>query len=136
MKKLHLLFIAGVAVIATASMGLAKDLTTTGLEEAFVDAVAACAPSSVSAGALGKATDPAVRRALRTALIIECADAAAGNTGNAALESCIQKDLKNRGYTDTQMAVLPECAQHDWPDPFTSLGNCVHLRSRAAAAQK
>jgi hypothetical protein len=135
-KKLHVFALSILMVFAVANLASARELTTTGLEEAFVDAVGKCGPSSVVAGALGKAGDPSVRRALRNALIIEAADAAAGNTTNKALESCIQKELKDRGYTDTQMAVLPECVRSDWPDPFTSLGQCVKNRARAAAAQK
>jgi hypothetical protein len=135
-KKLRILVISAIAVVVGASFALAASLTTTGLEEAFVDAIGSCSPSSAVAGALGKSGDPAVRRALRDALIIEGADAAAGNTSNKALEACIQKELKTRGYTDTQMAVLPECAKRDWPDPFTGLGSCVSLRARSAALQK
>ena len=110
----------------------AADLTSTaGLEEAFVDAVANCGPSSSSAGALGKTADPAVQIALRNAEIIEAADAAAGVPGSSkSLQECMQKSLTGRGYNKSQMTVLPECTKQDWPSPFTSLSQCVHARGK------
>jgi hypothetical protein len=110
----------------------AADLTSTfGLEEAFIDAVGNCGPSSSAAGAMGKNSDPAVQIALRNAEIIEAADAAAGVPGSSKpLQECMQKFLTGRGYNKSQMTVLPECTKQDWPSPFTSLGQCVHARGK------
>jgi hypothetical protein len=46
----------------------------------------------------------------------------------------MKKDLSARGYSDTDMAALPYCVKHDWPDPFTSLGTCVKSHSRLEGA--
>jgi hypothetical protein len=121
----------------TNSSALAADLTSTfGLEEAFIDAVGNCGPSSTAAGALGKTSDPAVQIALRNAEIIEAADAAAGVPGSSkALQDCMQKFLNGRGYNKSQMTVLPECTKQDWPSPFTSLGQCVHARGKMVFLQ-
>ena len=97
-----------------------KDLSTVGLEEAFIDAVGVCGPSSNVAGSLGKSTDPQVKIELRDALITEAADDAAGVAGaNQPHSDCLKKDLSARGYCETDMAALPYCVKHDWPDPFT-----------------
>ena len=126
MKRMGIALIAVGMMLTAVSIGYAKDLTTTGLEEAFIDAVGTCGPSSSVAGSLGKSTDPAVKVALRGALIIEAADDAAGVPGaNAAHSACMKKELSGRGYTANQEAALPYCAKHDWPDPFTNLGSCV-----------
>jgi len=125
----------GVLIAGLASIGFAKDLTSTGLEEAFIDAVGTCGPSSSVAGALGKSSDPSVRQALRNALIIEAADDAAA-PGGSTHPDCIQKDLTSRGYTQDQMAALPGCVRQDWPDPFTSLGSCVQSHGKIEATTK
>jgi hypothetical protein len=132
MRKITLGILSLAILFATANSSAAADLTSTfGLEEAFVDAVANCGPSSSAAGALGKTADPAVQQALRNAEIIEAADAAAGVPGSAkSLQDCMQKFLTGRGYNKSQMTVLPECAKQDWPSPFTSLGECVHDRGK------
>jgi hypothetical protein len=118
-------------LMTAVGVGFAKDLTTFGLEEAFIDAVGTCGPSSNIAGSLGKSTDPQVKIALRDALITEAADDAAGVAGaNQPHSDCMKKDLSTRGYTDNNMAALPYCVKHDWPDPFTSLGLCVKNHSQ------
>jgi hypothetical protein len=128
--------IAGIFMTA-ASVGFARDLSTEGLEEAFIDAVGTCGPSSAVAGSLGKSEDPQVRIELRDALITEAADDAAAVAGsNKAHSDCMKKDLSTRGYTDNDMAALPYCVKHDWPDPFTSLGQCVKSHSRLEGALK
>ncbi|HEY9157026.1 hypothetical protein [Candidatus Binatus sp.] len=131
MKRVAVALIATSMLMTAVSVGFAKDLTTTGLEEAFIDAVGTCGPSSSMAGALGKSEDPAVKIALRDALIAEAADDAAAVAGsNKAHSDCIRKDLTSRGYTDNDMAALPYCVKHDWPSPFDSLGVCVKSHSR------
>jgi hypothetical protein len=131
MKRMAIALVSSGLLMAAVSVGFAKDLTSAGLEEAFIDAVATCGPSSNIAGSLGKSTDPAVKIALRDALIVEAADDAAGVPGsNAAHSDCIRKDLSGRGYTAAQEAALPYCVKHDWPDPFTSLGTCVQSHGR------
>jgi hypothetical protein len=70
-------------------------------------------------------------------LITEAADDAAGVAGsNKAHSDCLKKDLTSRGYTENDMAALPYCVKHDWPDPFTSLGNCVKNHSRLEGVMK
>jgi len=139
MKRMVLGILSGVVLIGLAGVASAKDLTTAGLEEAFIDGVANCGPSSTVAGALGKSKDPGVQAALRNALIVEAADDAAG-VGSGAKEhsDCIQKELSSRGYTSQQMAALPYCVKNDWPSPFTSLGVCVatHAKLEAAVGKK
>ncbi len=118
-------------LLIVVSAGFAKDLSTVALEEVFIDSVGTCGPSSNIAGSLGKSEDPQVKIALRDALITEAADDAAAIAGsNKAHSDCIRKDLASRGYTDNDMAALPYCVKHDWPDPFTSLGVCVKNHSR------
>ncbi len=137
MKRIGLALIATGMLMAAASVGFAKDLSTAGLEEAFIDAVGTCGPSSNVAGSLGKSEDPQVKIALRNALITEAADDAAGVAGsNKAHSDCIRKDLTSRGYTDADMGALPYCVKHDWPDPFTSLGVCIKIHSRLEGAIK
>ena len=137
MKRLGVALIATSMVLSAVGMGFAKDLSTVGLEEAFIDSVGVCGPSSNVAGALGKSDDPQVKIALRNALITEAADDAAGVAGsNKAHSDCLKKDLSARGYSDTDMAALPYCVKHDWPDPFTSLGQCVKSHSRLEGAMK
>jgi len=63
--------------MAAVGVGFAKDLNTIGLEEAFIDSVGTCGPSSNVAGSLGKSEDPQVKIELRNALITEAADDAA-----------------------------------------------------------
>ena len=134
MKRVAIGFISAVFVLAAVSIGSAKDLSSTGLEEAFIDAVGACGPSSNIAGAIGKSADQAVQMALRRALFLEAADDAAGVAGkNAAHSECLQKDLSARGYTKAQMEALPDCVSQDWPGPLTSLGGCVQAKTRLAA---
>ena len=131
MKRIAVALIATSLLMITVSVGFAKDLSTIGLEEAFIDSVGTCGPSSNVAGSVGKSEDPQVKIALRDALITEAADDAAAIAGsNKPHSDCIRKDLTSRGYTDNDMAALPYCVKHDWPDPFTSLGVCVKNHSR------
>ena len=135
MKRIAVALITTSMLMTAVSAGFA--LTTTGIEEAFIDAVGTCGPSSSVAGSLGKSEDPQVKIALRNALITEAADDAAAVAGsNKAHSDCIRKDLSARGYTDADMAALPYCVKHDWPDPFTSLGVCVKSHSRLEGAMK
>jgi hypothetical protein len=135
MKRLSVALIATSMLMTAVGLGFAKDLTPVGLEEAFIDAVGTCGPSSNVAGSLGKSEDPQVKIELRDALITEAADDAAGVAGsNKAHSDCLKKDLSARGYSDTDMAALPYCVKHDWPDPFTSLGACVKSHSRLEGA--
>jgi hypothetical protein len=139
MKRLGLGILSGILLISLAGVGSAKDLTSAGLEEAFVDGVADCGPSSSMAGALGKSKDPGVQAALRNALIVEAADDAAGVGGGSKEHSdCIQKELTGRGYTAQQLTTLPYCVKNDWPTPFTSLGVCVqsHAKLEAGLSKK
>ena len=137
MKRLGVALIAGSMLLSAVSVGFAKDLSTVGLEEAFIDSVGVCGPSSNVAGSLGKSDDPQVKIALRNALITEAADDAAGVAGsNKAHSDCLKKDLSARGYSDNDMAALPYCVKHDWPDPFTNLGQCVKIHSRLEGALK
>jgi hypothetical protein len=137
MKRLGVALIAGSMLLSAVSVGFAKDLSTVGLEEAFIDSVGVCGPSSNVAGSLGKSDDPQVKIALRNALITEAADDAAGVAGsNKAHSDCLKKDLSARGYSDNDMAALPYCVKHDWPDPFTNLGQCVKSHSRLEGALK
>jgi hypothetical protein len=137
MKRIAVALIATSMLLTAAGVGFAKDLSTVGLEEAFIDSVGVCGPSSNVAGVLGKSTDPQVKIALRNALITEAADDAAGVAGaNQPHSDCLKKDLSARGYTDNEMASLPYCVKHDWPDPFTSLGICVKNHSRLEGALK
>src|SRR5208282_4285964 len=117
MKRFAVALIAASMLMTAASMGFAKDLGAVGIEEAFIDAVGTCGPSSNVAGSLGKSEAPAVRIALRDALIIEAADDAAAVPGSGKAHSdCIRKDLTSRGLSDNDMAALPYCVKHDWPD--------------------
>ncbi len=135
MKRFAVALIATGLLTSAVSVGFAKDLSTVALEEAFIDAVGTCGPSSNVAGSLGKSEDPQVKIALRNALITEAADDAAGVAGsNKAHSDCLKKDLSARGYSDTDMAALPYCVKHDWPDPFTSLGTCIQSHSRLEGA--
>jgi hypothetical protein len=136
MKRFAVALIAGILMTAVSAV-FAKDTSTEGLEEAFIDAVGACGPSSIVAGSLGKSEDPQVKIELRDALITEAADDAAGVAGsNKAHTECMKKDLAARGYSENDMAALPYCVKHDWPDPFTSLGQCVKSHSRLEGALK
>jgi hypothetical protein len=135
MKRFSVALIATSMLMTLVGLGFAKDLSTVGIEEGFIDAVGTCGPSSNVAGSLGKSTDPQVKIELRDALITEAADDAAGVAGaNQAHSDCMKKDLSARGYSDTDMAALPYCVKHDWPDPFTSLGTCVKSHSRLEGA--
>ncbi|HLX03910.1 MAG TPA: hypothetical protein VKR28_00185 [Candidatus Binatus sp.] len=135
MKRFSVALIATSMLMTLIGLGFAKDLSTVGIEEAFIDAVGTCGPSSNVAGSLGKSTDPQVKIELRDALITEAADDAAGVAGaNQVHSDCMKKDLSARGYSDTDMAALPYCVKHDWPDPFTSLGTCVKSHSRLEGA--
>jgi hypothetical protein len=137
MKRSAVALIAATLLMTAVSGAFAKDLSPVGMEEAFIDAVGACGPSSNIAGSLGKSEDPQVKIELRDALITEAADDAAGVAGsNKAHSDCLKKDLSARGYTDNDMAALPYCVKHDWPDPFTSLGTCVKSHSRLEGAMK
>jgi hypothetical protein len=137
MKRIGVALIATGMLLSAVGMGFAKDLSTVGIEEAFIDSVGVCGPSSNVAGSLGKSDDPQVKIALRDALITEAADDAAGVAGsNKAHSDCLKKDLSARGYSDNDMAALPYCVKHDWPDPFTSLGQCVKSHSRLEGALK
>src|SRR5579863_3863002 len=73
MKRITLTLIATSMLMAAPSVGSAKNLSMTGLEEAFIDAVGTCGPTSSFADTLGKSKDPQVRIALRDALIAEAA---------------------------------------------------------------
>lgn len=129
MKRFAVALITTSMLMSAASVGFA--LSTTGIEEAFVDAVGTCGPSSNVAGSLGKSEDPAVKIALRNALIIEAADDAAGVAGSSKAHSdCIRKDLTTRGMSSDEMNALPYCVKNDWPSPFTSLGVCVKNHSQ------
>ncbi len=131
MKRIALTLIATGMLLTAAAKGSAKDLSVTGLEEAFIDAVGTCGPSSNIAGTLGKSDDPQVKVALRDALVAEAADDAAGIPGaNQPHSECLRKDLTSRGYTGDELSALPYCVNYDWPDPFTSLGTCVERHSR------
>ena len=78
-----------------------------------------------------------MRIALRDALITEAADDAAAVPGSGKAHSdCLRKDLTARGLSENDMAALPYCVKHDWPDPFTSLGVCVKSHSRLEGALK
>ena len=135
MKRFAVALIATSMMMAGVGLGSAKDLSPIGLEESFIDAVGTCGPSSNVAGSLGKSEDPQVKIELRDALITEAADDAAAVAGsNKAHSDCLKKDLSARGYSDTDMAALPYCVKHDWPDPFTSLGTCVQSHSRLEGA--
>ena len=137
MKRIAVALIATSMLMTAVSVGFAKDLSTVGIEEAFIDAVGTCGPSSNVAGSLGKSDDPQVKIALRSALITEAADDAAAVAGsNKAHGDCIRKDLTSRGLSDNDMAALPYCVKHDWPDPFTSLGVCVKSHSRLEGGLK
>ena len=137
MKRFAVALIATSMLMTAVSVGFAKDLSTTGIEEAFIDAVGTCGPSSNVAGSLGKSDDAQVKIALRNALITEAADDAAALVGsNKAHSDCIRKDLTSRGLSDNDMAALPYCVKHDWPSPFTSLGVCVKSHSRLEGALK
>ncbi len=137
MKRITVALIATSMLMTAVSVGFAKDLSAVGIEEAFIDAVGTCGPSSSVAGSLGKSDDPQVKIALRNALITEAADDAAAVAGtNKAHSDCIRKDLASRGLSDNDMASLPYCVKHDWPDPFTSLGVCVKSHSRLEGALK
>jgi hypothetical protein len=137
MKRIAVALIATSMLMTAVSVGFAKDLGAVGIEEAFIDAVGTCGPSSSVAGSLGKSEDPAVRIALRDALITEAADDAAAVPGSGKAHSdCIRKDLTSRGLSDNDMAALPYCVKHDWPDPFTSLGVCVKSHSRLEGVLK
>ncbi|HEY1866155.1 MAG TPA: hypothetical protein VGG55_03715 [Candidatus Acidoferrales bacterium] len=135
MRRLALGILSGRLLISLARLASAKDLTSAGLEEAFIDGVANCGPSSSMAGALGKSKDPGVQAALRNALIVEAADDAAGVGGGSKEHSdCIQKELSGRGYTSQQqLSALPVCVKNDWPTPFTSLGVCVASHAKLEA---
>jgi len=129
MKRFAVALITTSMLMSAASAGFA--LSTTGIEEAFVDAVGTCGPSSNVAGSLGKSEDPTVKIALRNALIIEAADDAAGVAGSSKAHSdCIRKDLTTRGMSADEMSALPYCVKNDWPSPFTSLGVCVKNHSQ------
>ena len=92
MKRFAMALIATGLLTSAVSVGFAKDLSTVALEEAFIDAVGTCGPSSNVAGALGKSDDPQVKIALRNALITEAADDAAGVAGsNKAHSDCLKK---------------------------------------------
>ena len=135
MKRFAVALNATSMLMTAVSVEFAKDLSTVGIEEAFIDAVGTCGPSSNVAGSLGKSDDAQVKIALRNALITEAADDAAALSGsNKAHSDCIRKDLTSRGLSDNDMAALPYCVKHDWPDPFTSLGMCVKSHSRLEGA--
>lgn len=135
MRRITSALFAGILIVGLSGLALAKGpLTTTGLEESFTDAVGACGPSSVIAGALGHSHDPNVQIALRDALITEAADDAARVPGsNKAHADCMQKFLAGRGYSQYEMDVLPHCVKRDWPGPLVSLGQCVQRRARMEA---
>ncbi|MGA8792170.1 hypothetical protein, partial [Candidatus Binatus sp.] len=69
MKRIAVALIATSMLMTAVGVGFAKDLSTVGLEEAFIDSVGTCGPSSKVAGSLGKSEDPQVKIALRDALI-------------------------------------------------------------------
>jgi len=64
MKRFAVALIAASILMTAVGVGFAKDLSATGAEEAFVDAVGVCGPSSNIAGSLGKSNDPQVKIAL------------------------------------------------------------------------
>ncbi len=131
-------FVSFFAFLIFASYGYTASAATTvsptKVEEAFVDALGDCGASSIAAGTVTKTNDPGVRHALRDAVIVEAADDAAGLGGGAKEHSdCMQKELKSRGITSAEMAVMPDCVEHDWPEPLDSLGQCVQSRARMEA---
>jgi len=132
MIMIGLVFGSMAIIFALVTPSVAADLTSTfGLEEAFIDRVGNCGPSSIAAGAMGKHSDPAVQMALRNAEIIEASDAAAGVPGSSKpLQECMQEFLTGRGYVKCQMTVVLECTKQDGPSPFTSFSQCVHARGK------
>ncbi|MGH7815468.1 MAG: hypothetical protein ACREQI_15880 [Candidatus Binataceae bacterium] len=139
MKRLAIGLISVGMILGAANFGFAKTktLSTTSIEESFVNAVGACAPSSNVAGALGKTHDPAMQFALRDALILEAADDAGNVAGaNQSHSACMRKALTASGFDAAEMEVLPYCVKHDWPDPFDDLGVCVEHHARLQNALK
>lgn len=133
MKRIAVALLTTSMLMTAATSGFA--ISTTGIEEAFVDAVGTCGPSSKVAGVLGASSDPAVKIALRNALILEAADDAAVVAGSGKEHSdCLRKELTARGLSNNDMDALPYCVKNDWPSPFTSLGVCVQSHSRLEAA--
>ncbi len=132
MKLIAVVLIATSMLLTAASAGFSQNPIKVGeLEEAFIDGVGTCGPSSNVAGSLGKSADPQVRIALRRALIAEAADDAADVPGSSKAHSdCIRKYLTSHGMSNDEMNALPYCVKNDWPDPFTSLGVCVKNHSR------
>jgi len=58
MNRVAFAILSMAILLAASEPSAAADLTSTfGLEEAFIDAVGNCAPSSTTAGALGKTSD-------------------------------------------------------------------------------
>ncbi|MFZ0245400.1 hypothetical protein [Candidatus Binatus sp.] len=138
MKRIAVALIATSMLMTAVSVGFSQNPIKVGeLEEAFIDGVGTCGPSSNVAGSLGKSADPQVKIALRDALITEAADDAAAVAGSDKTHSdCIRKYLTSRGFSDNDLAALPYCVKHDWPDPFTSLGDCVKNHSRLEGVLK
>jgi len=138
MKRIAVALIATSMLMTAVSVGFSQNPIKVGeLEEAFIDGVGTCGPSSNVAGSLSKSADPQVKIALRDALIAEAADDAAAVAGSDKTHSdYIRKYLTSRGLSDNDMAALPYCVKHDWPDPFTSLGVCVKSHSRLEGALK
>ncbi|MGB8412421.1 MAG: hypothetical protein WCE23_06305 [Candidatus Binatus sp.] len=136
MKLIALALLTTSMLLTAASAGFSQSPIKVGeLEEAFIDGVGTCGPSSNVAGSLGRSTDPQVKIALRDALITEAADDAAAVAGsNKTHSDCIRKYLTSHGLSDNDMAALPYCVKHDWPDPFTNLGVCVKNHSRLEGA--
>jgi hypothetical protein len=83
MKRIAVALIATSMLMTAVSVGFSQNPIKVGeLEEAFIDGVGTCGPSSNVAGSLGKSADPQVKIALRDALITEAADDAAAVAGS------------------------------------------------------
>jgi hypothetical protein len=130
MKRLSMLVCCAVVLALGTTMVAAADTSTT-IEEAFVDAVGSCGGSSKVSSLLATTKDPGLMRALRYAIIVEAADDAAAIPGSDKTHSdCVRKELRARGVTTSQLAVIPDCVANDWPEPLDNLGTCVAHRAR------
>jgi hypothetical protein len=139
MKRLSMLMCCAVVLALGTTRASAAD-TSTSVEEAFVDAVGSCGGSSKVSSLLATTRDPGLLRALRYAIIVEAADDAAANPGaDKGHSDCMRKELRARGVTVSQLAVIPDCVASDWPEPLDNLGTCVVHRAKlsgGAAAEK
>jgi hypothetical protein len=131
MKRVSMLLCCAVVLTLVATIAAAD--TSTSIEEAFVDSVGSCGGSSKVSSLLATTKDPGLTRALRYAIIVEAADDAAATPGSDKAHSdCVRKELRARGVTVSQLAVIPECVGSDWPDPLDNLGTCVANHAKLA----